>query len=285
MKNLALIIIVLFHLQPAFSAPSGLPGGIVISTQEAISGDTTFIYDDGSVENGFLANPGVLHWFGNLFPVPIGTTGVLKSFEVYFYHSSGSTQELSIDVFNSSYELIGSSAAFAAESETWISVNVSDIPFSGPFYAMVKWDKLANFSYFLGLDNNGPYVNLDLARYIGGIDVGGIKILSELYGASAKGSFLVRAHAAMGPAGIEDMLIDDLVSVFPNPAKSHVEISSPEGLTSVKIVDLSGKTLLNYPGEDERKLQIDLTGINNGLYLLWITTTKGMSVHKISVFH
>ncbi len=246
------------------------------------TGDSIFIYDDGACEDGWSINPGFISWLGNLFPVTSGTTGVLKSFDVYFLiKSGGSVQQLSIDVFNSSYQLIGSSATFDAVQGSWISVSTSDIPFSGEFYVMVKWNNLAGNSHYLGLDTNGPYATQDLERYYDGAI---FQQLSDIAG-STPGSFLVRAHAILNPLGIDDMIINDLISVFPNPAKNYIEISSAEELTDVKIVDLSGKILLSFPLVKERKLKIDLSGMNDGLYLLSITTKNGTFVKKISIFH
>jgi hypothetical protein len=246
------------------------------------TGDTIFKYDDGTCDDGWSINPGFIGWLGNLFPVASGTTGVLKSFDVYFLlKAGGSVQELSIDVFNSSYQLIGSSATFDAVAGSWISVSTSDIPFSGQFYVMVKWNNLAGNSHYLGLDIDGPYAFQDLERYYDGTI---FQQLSDLAGATP-GSFLVRPHATLGPLGIDDIIINDPISVFPNPAKNYIEISSVDELTDVKIVDITGKILINYPLVREKKMKIDLSEMNDGLYLLSITTKNGTSVKKISIFH
>ena len=93
--------------------------------------DTTFIYDDGSAETGWGINESYLGWLGDYFPVPQTTSGVLHSFDVFFItNSHGSAVQLTLDVFNSTYGLIGSTSAFTASPGVWIPVPSPDISFS-----------------------------------------------------------------------------------------------------------------------------------------------------------
>jgi hypothetical protein len=109
-------------------------------------------------------NAGNLGWFGNEFPIAPATTGVIQKVSVYFVdNGTGSVQPLSIDIYNTAQVLVGSSATFSAGPvNTWIDVPINDVPFTGKFYAMVKFNMLPAQSYYLASDENGPYAAQDL---------------------------------------------------------------------------------------------------------------------------
>ena len=125
---------------------------------------TQFIFDDGTWENGWTMNAGQLGWFGNDFPIAAATTGVIQKVSVYFVdNGTGSVQPLSIDFYSPAHVLLGSSATFSAGPvNTWIDVPINDVPFTGEFFAMVKFNNLPAQSYYLASDENGPYAAQDL---------------------------------------------------------------------------------------------------------------------------
>jgi len=123
-----------------------------------------YIFDDGTWENGWRGLSGALDWYGNEFPVASTANGVIQKVSVYFVdNGSGSLQTLSIDIFSETHVLLGSSAPFSAGPvDTWIDVPMADIPFTGKFFAMVKFDNPPAAPFFLASDENGPYTAQDL---------------------------------------------------------------------------------------------------------------------------
>ncbi len=98
---------------------------------------TELIYDPGWAEDG--VGMWTSGWAGNEFPV-YGYSGIVKSFDLYFwYNPNHGTDQLTLDVFDQSHNLIGSSDPFTPPDDGWITVNVPDIPFNDVFYGMVKW--------------------------------------------------------------------------------------------------------------------------------------------------
>jgi len=126
---------------------------------------TIFTFDDGTWENGWTMNAGQVGWFGNDFPIAAATTGQIQKVSVYFVdNGTGSVQPLSIDFYNTAHVLLGSSATFSAGPvNTWIDVPINNVPFTGEFFAMVKFNNLPAQSYYLASDENGPYAAQDLA--------------------------------------------------------------------------------------------------------------------------
>jgi hypothetical protein len=153
-----------------------------------------FIFDDGTAESGWRINPGYTAWMGNEFPISASYSGVIQSFDVSFMdNGTGTTLPLSIDVFDGTQALVGSSAQFQAVKDIFINVPVNDIPFNGMFYAMVKWDMLTGNSYYLGFDTDGPYAAQDLEWYYDGTAFQ--KLSDPGVAGSAPGVFLLRATA------------------------------------------------------------------------------------------
>ncbi|WP_300486289.1 T9SS type A sorting domain-containing protein [Flavobacterium sp.] len=72
------------------------------------------------------------------------------------------------------------------------------------------------------------------------------------------------------------------MKLFPNPVKDVVNITTKEKVSGYTIYDLSNtivKTELNKKGSDLQ--QLDLSNLKQGLYVIEITTEKGVERHKI----
>ncbi len=107
----------------------------------------TYQFDTGILDNGFSAGAGNTYLLGNYFPVtPATTTGIIKSFDVNFCSTAGTTsaQSCILYIYNAAHTLIGQSAPFvntgaAYPSSTWQNVPIADIPYTGSFYGMVDY--------------------------------------------------------------------------------------------------------------------------------------------------
>ena len=81
-------------------------------------------------------------------------------------------------------------------SDDWVTVTAPDIPFSGPFYAMVKWDNNPTATNYFGWDNNGPNAALDLGWYR---DAAGVWAKLSTFGLGiGTGCFIIQAKALVG---------------------------------------------------------------------------------------
>ena len=87
-----------------------------------------FIFDDGSAENGWAINPGYSAWIGNEFPIASTYQGVLQSFDVWFGFGSGGGGPLTIDVFDATQTVVGTSDSFMTPREDWITVTLQRHP-------------------------------------------------------------------------------------------------------------------------------------------------------------
>jgi PKD repeat protein len=79
--------------------------------------------------------------------------------------------------------------------------------------------------------------------------------------------------------GINDYNVDDMVSVYPNPASSILNIEA-ENLISVTILDMSGK-IVYFALENCSATSIDLSGFANAEYVVKVETENGRSLKRI----
>jgi hypothetical protein len=85
------------------------------------------------------------------------------------------------------------------------------------------------------------------------------------------------------PVSVSRVKNNDLaISVYPNPAQDKLFFNINNQNASVTLMDLNGK-IITQNEITKTNNYIDLTGINNGIYLAQITTELGVVNHKIVV--
>ena len=70
------------------------------------------------------------------------------------------------------------------------------------------------------------------------------------------------------------------ITVFPNPASDVVNINSGEIISSILIIDFSGKTILEENVVNSNAVRIDVSSIHQGLYILKTIDISGNSVSQ-----
>jgi hypothetical protein len=172
-------------------------------------------YDAGILTDGISINPGfyTVIQLGNYFPVdPATTTGVVKSFDMMFSsNSSSSSQSCVIYLYDVGYNLIGQSAPFINgptnpwPSGTWINVPVDDIPYTGPFYALVDYSVTSTpYKNFFLWDGVTPQVLPDGLGFANAD--GTFSSTVSLFGLSSPSTFLQRANVCFNGKDGKDVL-------------------------------------------------------------------------------
>lgn len=80
-----------------------------------------------------------------------------------------------------------------------------------------------------------------------------------------------------------DEATDLLVSIFPNPANDLISIRSAQEEVDIILFDISGEMIANFSGIRYR--DIDVSSLENGVYLLQIRTSIGLMNKKIQIIH
>ena len=78
--------------------------------------------------------------------------------------------------------------------------------------------------------------------------------------------------------GIEENQLATTWSIYPNPATDNFHIQSEHDIKEIKILDLNGNVIKYVANE---KTSIDISDISIGLYIIQVTTDKGISSQKL----
>ena len=81
-------------------------------------------------------------------------------------------------------------------------------------------------------------------------------------------------------AGISELHSDLGITIFPQPTNGFFTIKSPQTVESIELFSPSGEKIISINGQG--KNSIDISGYENGVYLLKVTTKKGTSTLKVT---
>jgi len=80
--------------------------------------------------------------------------------------------------------------------------------------------------------------------------------------------------------GVPSHVLENQVSVYPNPATHTAQIKAPSTITDIAIVDAQGRTLRRIPAS-ENQVSLPLDGLASGVYQIVVETTSGRAVKKL----
>ncbi|MEN7549403.1 T9SS type A sorting domain-containing protein [Rapidithrix thailandica] len=81
--------------------------------------------------------------------------------------------------------------------------------------------------------------------------------------------------------GIDDEPLQQQVNVYPNPARDVIYIHSEIGINEMALVDLSGRIIQRQSYSRQKRLELSLSTLPKGMYLLHLNTQQGQLVKKI----
>ena len=99
-------------------------------------------------------------------------------------------------------------------------------------------------------------------------------------GADKRGTMYGMFHLYRYPFDDIAEVLENGVTVYPNPSHGALNIVSDKEIISVEVVDLSGRTVESFNSNT-----IDISHLNSGLYLLKISTLDNISITKVSIIH
>lgn len=150
-----------YYVRSFVQGEQGTVYGAVLSF-EVTGNEVDYIYDDGEYDYGWRSNPGYINRMGNQFPVT--GYGSIRSISLYFaLDETHGSDQVNVEVFNSSRGLVGSTIQFVTPVDSWITISGLNIDFSGAFYVMVLWNNVSGNTNYLGEDQDGSQAYLNLA--------------------------------------------------------------------------------------------------------------------------
>ena len=91
---------------------------------------------------------------------------------------------------------------------------------------------------------------------------------SKELGASVDGSFLkIDDLAFTGSVGVEEQQAQSQFKVFPSPASDLLNIVADQRITELKVMDMTGRTVLEQKPGTER-VNLDVSDLNSGSYIV-----------------
>ncbi len=82
------------------------------------------------------------------------------------------------------------------------------------------------------------------------------------------------ADITCGVSGYKD-LTSASFQVYPNPVLDKLNVNSAGLINSVNLIDITGKTIMKLQDVNEQTLQIDMSNLSKGLYVIHVTTVEG----------
>jgi len=73
----------------------------------------------------------------------------------------------------------------------------------------------------------------------------------------------------------------NFIKIFPNPAKSLIQIQTAEKIESIELLSITGKRIQKL--DFRNKSSIDVSNISKGIYLLKIDTQEGSFFEKLVI--
>lgn len=173
--------------------------------------------------------------------------------------TDGHAQELSYKLYNSNNEVVQQSSPSQFTNNT-----ICEFPLNLPeagCYRMEVSDAGGN-----GITSG--YVRLYNASDEIVFNATGNSFSSILYG-----------MISFGTVDISDITMNENALIFPNPTTNDININSESDIQMVEIYNLQGQRVAAKNGNVRT---LNVSELSNGMYLLKVTTEKGVSTYKIS---
>ena len=79
------------------------------------------------------------------------------------------------------------------------------------------------------------------------------------------------------PTSVESVQKNIDFNIYPNPASRQLNINCQDDIKSMKIIDLTGRTIQQW---DDHKSVVDISSLNAGMYFLQIQTERGIGTES-----
>ena len=110
----------------------------------------------------------------------------------------------------------------------------------------------------------------------------GFNYTSDAQTATNNGALLLDAVSVSIPLSREDFLSSNF-EVYPSPASDIITVSNKNNVSvnSISIVDLNGRVLNQSRYTNQSKVQINISNLSAGIYMMNINTVNGIATKKI----
>ncbi len=141
---------------------------------------------------------------------------------------------------------------------------------------------------------NFPGINEGLRSAVAITNLDGDQYPEMLVGNYSGGLSYFKGTEPSSPGIFENQTVRTQFRIYPNPAKGYVFIEHLDDqdfqILEISISDISGRKIHSFPGEPKIEKQVNISDLNNGVYLLNVhfKTSKfdsGNEIHKLLILH
>jgi hypothetical protein len=83
------------------------------------------------------------------------------------------------------------------------------------------------------------------------------------------------------PIGLDEVVTENRVTLFPNPVQTVLHIQSDEPVLSAHIYSISGTLINSFSSQELVQHQLDLSGLASGIYLLQLQLENRTETHRL----
>lgn len=105
--------------------------------------------------------------------------------------------------------------------------------------------------------------------------------IDTIMGYSAPRLAVINGDVTVEALSVEDELPTNAASIYPNPANNHIviEVEGRYNVSSISIVDIAGKTVINLSASNNQR--VDISNLNAGYYFVNVVTDQGTIAYKL----
>ncbi len=86
------------------------------------------------------------------------------------------------------------------------------------------------------------------------------------------------------PASVNNHNLDNVLSVYPNPANHQVFVAlQNKVIDQIHVMDMNGRLVLNMTQVGQTSANVDLSSLNKGIYFVQVVTAEGSAVRKLAI--
>ena len=98
---------------------------------------------------------------------------------------------------------------------------------------------------------------------------------------TTQSGYITQDHG--GPLGIEEMQSQLQVKTYPNPASNRAYVSVGATIRTATVMSIDGRAVMQLPSVNADIMELDLSGLANGSYIVSVVTDRGTSNGRLVI--
>ncbi len=190
---------------------------------------------------------------------------------------TGTLVNLACDTMGNLYSInINNDYLYSIDKNTGLGTGIGPIGFDTDYYQGMKFDNYTNICYMSTYNKTSAQAELRTIN----VSTGSTTLIGQIV-KSVQLTGLAIPFNGKG-VGVNELSKNVSFSIYPNPAKNIVNISSTENIKNIRICNLLGQVVLRKD-LNSTNASINTSGIVEGVYFLQIETGKGTATRKLII--